>query len=82
MRFNMRIPVLLPAVAFPTHLALEGFHAQVLIHVLLQVLCLIEALITAVEWGQNTAITNVCVRQNAYVMFICKRVYREAFLCE
>lgn len=57
MRFNMRIPVLLPAVAFSTHLALEGFHAHVLIHVLLQILRLIEALITAEVWGQNIATT-------------------------
>lgn len=54
MRFNVRIPVLLPAVAFPTHLALEGFYTHVLIHVLLQVFCLEKTLITAVELGQNT----------------------------
>lgn len=64
MRFNMRIPVLFPAVAFPTHLALEGFDTQVLIHVLLQVLRLVKALITAVEWGQHKTTTQkyVCIK--------------------
>lgn len=43
------VPVLLPAVAFPTHLALERLQAHVLVHVLLEILCFIEPLITAVS---------------------------------
>lgn len=45
-RFDMGVPVLLPAVALATHLALEGLQAHVLIHVLLQVFGFIEPLIT------------------------------------
>lgn len=78
MRFNVRIPVLLPAVAFPAHLALERFHTQVFIHVLLQILCLVEALITAVERGQNTGTTTRWLSkgflyfQFCYYLHICK----------
>lgn len=45
--FDMGVPVLLPAVALPTHLALERFQAHVFVHVLLEILCFIETLITA-----------------------------------
>lgn len=46
-RLDVRVPVLLPAVAFPTHLALEGLQAHVLVHVLLEIFGFIEPLITA-----------------------------------
>ena len=46
-RLDVGVPVLLPAVALSTHLALERLQAQVLVHVLLQVLRLVETLITA-----------------------------------
>ena len=49
----MGVPVLLPAVALPTHLALEGLQAHVLVHVLLQVLGLEEALVTAGDQAQR-----------------------------
>lgn len=46
-RLDVRVPVLLPAVALPTHLALERLQAHVLVHVLLEVFGLIEPLVTA-----------------------------------
>ena len=46
-RLDVRVPVLLPAVALPTHLALERLQAHVLVHVLLKVFGLIEPLVTA-----------------------------------
>lgn len=47
MGLDVGIPVLLPAVALATHLALEGLQAHVLVHVLLQVFGFIEPLIAA-----------------------------------
>lgn len=44
---DVGVPVLLPAVAFPANLALERLQAHVLVHVLLEVFCFIEPLITA-----------------------------------
>lgn len=45
---DVGVPVLLPAVALPTHLALEWFQPHVFVHVLLEVLGLIKTLLTAV----------------------------------
>lgn len=47
MGLDVGVPVLLPAVALPAHLALERFQAHVLVHVLLQIFCLIEPLVAA-----------------------------------
>lgn len=44
---DVRIPVLLPAVALSTHLALERLQAHVFVHMLLEILRFIKALITA-----------------------------------
>lgn len=53
-RLDVRVPVLLPAVALSTHLALERLQAHVLVHVLLEVFSFIEPLITAVGiMGKN-----------------------------
>lgn len=46
---DVGVPVLLPAVALPAHLALEGFQAHVLVHVLLQIFGFVEPLIAAAE---------------------------------
>lgn len=46
-RLHMRVPVLLPAVALPTHLTLERLQTHMLVHVLLQILCFVESLVTA-----------------------------------
>ena len=47
MGLDVGVPVLLPAVALPTHLALERLQAHVFVHVLLQIFGFIEPLITA-----------------------------------
>lgn len=47
MGLDVGVPVLLPAVALPTHLALEGLQAHVLVHVLLEIFGLIEPFVTA-----------------------------------
>lgn len=52
-RLHMRVPVLLPAVALPAHLTLERLQPNVLVHVLLQIFCLIESLVTAEAGGQE-----------------------------
>lgn len=50
----MGVPVLLPAIAFPTHLALEGSQTHVLVHVLLEIFGFIERFLTAaVEMKYN-----------------------------
>lgn len=46
-RLHVRVPVLLPAVALPTHLTLERLQTHVLVHVLLQIFCFIESLVAA-----------------------------------
>lgn len=46
-RLHVRVPVLLPAVALPTHLTLEGLQTHVLVHMLLQIFCFVEPLVTA-----------------------------------
>lgn len=46
-RLDVRVPVLLPAVALPTHLALERLQAHVLVHVLLEIFGFVEPLVTA-----------------------------------
>lgn len=55
-RLHVRVPVLLPAVALPAHLTLEGLQTNVLVHVLLQVFCLVESLVTAESGGQEGAL--------------------------
>lgn len=52
-RLDVRVPVLLPAVALPTRLALEGLQAKVLVHVLLEVFGLKELLVTAAGQKQQ-----------------------------
>lgn len=49
MGLDVGVPVLLPAVALPTHLALEGLQAHVLVHVLLEIFGFIEPFIAAAE---------------------------------
>lgn len=46
-RLDVRVPVLLPAVALPARLALEGLQAHVLVHVLLEIFGFEELLVTA-----------------------------------
>lgn len=46
-RLDVRVPVLLPAVALPARLALEGLQAHVLVHVLLEIFGFKELLVTA-----------------------------------
>lgn len=54
MGLDVRVPVLLPAVTFPTHLALERLQAHVLVHVLLQIFGFVEPLIATVEERKQT----------------------------
>lgn len=54
-RLHVRVPVLLPAVALPAHLTLERLQTDVLVHVLLQIFCFIESLVTA-EAGREEGI--------------------------
>lgn len=51
---DMGVPVLLPAVTFPAHLALERLQAHVLVHVLLQIFGFVEPLIATVEERKQT----------------------------
>lgn len=54
MRLDVRVPVLLPAVALPARLALEGLQAHVLVHVLLEIFSFEELLVTAAgQVGEN-----------------------------
>lgn len=54
MRLDVRVPVLLPAVALPARLALEGLQAHVLVHVLLEIFSFKELLVTAAgQVGEN-----------------------------
>lgn len=46
-RLDVRVPVLLPAVALPARLALEGLQAHVFVHVLLEIFGFEELLVTA-----------------------------------
>lgn len=55
-RLHVRVPVLLPAVALPAHLTLERLQADVLVHVLLQIFCLIESLVTAEAGRQEVTL--------------------------
>lgn len=57
-RLHVRVPVLLPAVALPAHLTLERLQSNVLVHVLLQIFCLIESLVTAEAGGQIDELSN------------------------
>lgn len=50
-RLHVRVPVLLPAVALPTHLTLERLQAHVFVHMLLQIFCFVESLVTAEGGG-------------------------------
>lgn len=52
-RLHVRVPVLLPAVALPAHLTLERLQTNVLVHVLLQIFCFIESLVTAETGGEE-----------------------------
>lgn len=54
-RLHVRVPVLLPAVALPAHLTLERLQTNVLVHVLLQIFCFVESLVTA-ETGREEGI--------------------------
>lgn len=54
MRLDVRVPVLLPAVALPARLALEGLQAHVFVHVLLEIFGFEELLVTAAgQVGKN-----------------------------
>lgn len=54
-RLDVRVPVLLPAVALPARLALEGLQAHVLVHVLLEIFGFEELLVTAAgQVGKKT----------------------------
>lgn len=53
-RLDVRVPVLLPAVALPTHLALERLQAHVLVHVLLEIFGFVEPLVTAAGTARKT----------------------------
>lgn len=46
-RLDVRVPVLLPAVALPARLALEGLQAHVFVHVLLEIFGFEELLVAA-----------------------------------
>lgn len=53
-RLDVRVPVLLPAVALPARLALEGLQAHVFVHVLLEIFGFEELLVTAAgQVGKN-----------------------------
>lgn len=52
-RLHVRVPVFLPAVALAAHLTLERLQTNVLVHVLLQIFCLVEPLVTAEAGGQG-----------------------------
>lgn len=54
-RLHVRVPVLLPAVALPTHLTLERLQTHVLVHMLLQIFCFVESLVTAEGRGGRRA---------------------------
>lgn len=63
-RLDVRVPVLLPAVTLPTHLALEGLQAHVLVHMLLEIFGFVEPLVTAAgDEAQrvNSASSSRCV---------------------
>lgn len=57
MRLDVRVPVLLPAVALPARLALEGLQAHVFVHVLLEIFGFEELLVTAAgQVGKNKTV--------------------------
>lgn len=61
-RLDVRVPVLLPAVALPARLALEGLQAHVFVHVLLEIFGFEELLVTAAgRVGKNNNKKNSCV---------------------
>lgn len=56
---DVGIPVLLPAVALPTQVALERLQAHVLVHVLLEIFSFVEPLLTAAGDNIHEAVIGI-----------------------